>query len=107
MNFWAYRRYFISTVAQELFAGGDLEKDNNGSSSASARLNYFGRFNYNYLQKYLAEFVWRYDGSYIFPADRRFGFFPGVSLGWRISEENFWKENISFINNFKIRGSWG
>jgi len=107
MNFWAFRRYFVSTEAQELFAGGDLEKDNNGSSSASARLNYFGRVNYNYLQKYLAEFVWRYDGSYIFPANKRFGFFPGVSLGWRISEEEFWKENIAFINNFKIRGSWG
>lgn len=107
MDFWASRRYFVSTVAQELFAGGDLEKNNNGSASASARLNYFGRINYNYLEKYLAEFVWRYDGSYIFPAESRFGFFTGISLGWRISEEEFWKEKISFINYFKIRGSWG
>ncbi len=106
-NFWAFRRYYVSTVAQELFAGGDLQKDNNGSSSQNARLNYFGRVNYNYSQKYLAEFVWRYDGSYIFPAESRFGFFPGVSLGWRISEENFWKENIAAVNYFKIRGSWG
>jgi TonB-linked SusC/RagA family outer membrane protein len=90
-----------------LFAGGDLEKDNNGSASENARLNYFGRFNYSYKQKYLAEFVWRYDGSYIFPAVSRFGFFPGVSLGWRISEEGFWKDNIDFMNYFKIRGSWG
>jgi TonB-linked SusC/RagA family outer membrane protein len=51
--------------------------------------------------------VWRVDGSYIFPAAKRFGFFPGVSAGWRISEENFWKNNISAIDNFKIRGSWG
>ena len=107
MNFWAFRRYYVTTVAQQLFAGGDQEKDNSGSASSSARLNYFGRVNYNYLEKYLAEFVWRYDGSYIFPADSRFGFFPGISLGWRISEEEFWKDKISFINYFKIRGSWG
>jgi len=107
MNFWASRRYYISTVSQELFAGGDLEKDNNGESGTSARLNYFGRVNYNYQQKYMAEFVWRYDGSYIFPEDSRFGFFPGISLGWRASEEDFWKENLSAINYFKVRGSWG
>lgn len=107
MEFWASRRYYISTVAQELFAGGDLLKDNNGSSRTNARLNYFGRMNYNYLQKYMAEFVWRYDGSYIFPANSRFGFFPGVSLGWRMSEEDFWRSNLSAINYFKLRGSWG
>ncbi len=107
MNFWASRRYYISTVSQELFAGGDLEKNNNGSSGSSARLNYFGRANYNFQQKYMAEFVWRYDGSYIFPASSRFGFFPGFSLGWRASEEEFWKENLNTINYFKLRGSWG
>lgn len=70
-------------------------------------MNYFGRVNYDFLQKYLFEFVWRYDGSYIFPDKGRFGFFPGISAGWRISEENFWKNNLAFINYFKIRGSWG
>jgi hypothetical protein len=107
MNFWAFRKYFVSNVVDQLFAGSELEKDNNGSASLNARLNYFGRLNYGYLDKYLLEFVFRYDGSYIFPADKRFGFFPGVSAGWRISEENFWKDNISFINYFKLRGSWG
>ncbi|MDR1407801.1 MAG: TonB-dependent receptor [Tannerella sp.] len=106
-NFNAYRRYFISTSIDELFAGGDRDKNNNGSSFENARLNYFGRLNYSYAEKYLFEFVWRYDGSYIFPQEGRFGFFPGISLGWRISEEPFWKENISFIDNFKLRLSWG
>jgi hypothetical protein len=55
----------------------------------------------------MAEFVWRYDGSYIFPAEKRFGFFPGVSLGWRISEENFWQNSLSSINYFKLRVSGG
>jgi len=107
MTFWAYRRYYISDEVQELYVGGEDEKDNSGSSEKSARLNYFGRVNYNFLQKYMAEFVWRYDGSYIFPSDSRFGFFPGFSLGWRISEENFWKNNIPQINYFKLRGAWG
>lgn len=107
MNFSAFRRGFVSTAVDQLFAGGDPDKNNSGSADQSARLNYFGRVNYSYLQKYLFEFVWRYDGSYIFPKEGRFGFFPGVSAGWRISEESFWKNNISFINYFKIRGSWG
>jgi TonB-linked SusC/RagA family outer membrane protein len=107
MNFSAFRKYFVSTAVDQLFAGGDLEKTNNGSADVTARVNYFGRVNYDFMEKYLVEFLWRYDGSYIFPAGKRFGFFPGVSLGWRLSEEQFWKDNLSFINYFKLRGSWG
>ena len=107
MNMMAFRRNYVSTALDELFAGSDVAKDNSGASSHTARLNYFGRFNYDYLQKYLVEFVGRYDGSYIFPKKGRFGFFPGVSAGWKISDENFWKDNISVVNYFKFRGSWG
>lgn len=107
MEFMAFRKYFVSTAIDELFAGGDAEKTNSGASSSEARMNYFGRFNYDFQSKYLFEFVWRYDGSFIFPADKRFGFFPGVSLGWRISEENFWTGLKPVIDYFKIRGSWG
>jgi TonB-linked SusC/RagA family outer membrane protein len=106
-NFNAYRRHYVSNVIPELFAGGGQNKDNGGSSFENARLNYFGRINYNYLEKYLMEFVWRYDGSYMFPKDSRFGFFPGVSFGWRVSEEGFWKENMAFIEEFKLRASYG
>jgi TonB-dependent starch-binding outer membrane protein SusC len=106
-SFSAFRKYFVSTAVDQMFAGGDLEKNNSGSGDVSARLNYFGRVNYAYGGKYLAEFVWRVDGSYIFPADKRFGFFPGVSLGWRVSEEDFWKNNLSIFNYFKLRASWG
>ena len=104
--FTASRYHYTSTAIDQLFAGASLDKDNNGSGSVEARLSYFGRVNYAYQSKYLAEFVWRYDGSYIFPEDKRFGFFPGISLGWVASQENFWK-NINFINNFKLRASWG
>lgn len=110
MNFNAYRRYFTSTAIDQMFAGGNLLKDNGGSADPylnNARLSYFGRLNYDYQGKYLAEFVFREDGSYVFPVGSQFGFFPGISLGWRVSEEKFWKQNVRFINDLKIRGSWG
>lgn len=107
MTFEAFRKYFVSSAIDELFAGGDAEKNNNGSSKVNERLNYFGRVNYDYKSKYLAEFIWRVDGSYIFNTGKRYGFFPGISLGWRMSEEGFWKNNLSFIDYFKLRASWG
>ncbi|MGQ7853820.1 SusC/RagA family TonB-linked outer membrane protein [Pedobacter sp. WC2501] len=114
-GFTAFRRYFISQSVQELLAGDEREQslgNLDGSTDPNrlfnrARLSYFGRAGYNYKEKYLAEFLWRVDGSYIFPTNRRFGFFPGVSVGWRLSEESFFKENVKFINNLKLRASYG
>ncbi|MFT3705075.1 MAG: TonB-dependent receptor [Agriterribacter sp.] len=105
--FNAYRQYFPSIAIDQLNAGGQSNQQANGSAWERARLNYFGRVGYNFNEKYMAEFLWRYDGSYNFPADKRFGFFPGVTAGWRISEENFFKNNVQFINSLKLRGSWG
>lgn len=107
MNFYGFRKNFVSTAIDQLFAGGDLDKNTGGSASKEARLNYFGRVNYNGKNKYLLEFVWRYDGSYIFPENSRFGFFPGFSGGWRVSEEAFWQPVKNVVNDFKIRASWG
>jgi TonB-linked SusC/RagA family outer membrane protein len=106
-NFNAYRRFFISPALDQLFAGGDLEKNNAGGAYERARLNYFGRVAYNFKEKYLAEFLWRYDGSDIFPEDTRYGFFPGGMLGWVMSEESFIKNELPVINFLKLRGSWG
>lgn len=106
-NFEAFRRYFISPNIDYLFAGGEAEKNNDGGAWEQARLNYFGRVGYNYKSKYIAEFLWRYDGSYMFPEDNRFGFFPGVMAGWMISEEDFWKNGVPFVNYLKLRGSYG
>ncbi len=106
-NFMAYRRFFISEAIDQMFAGGDAEKDNSGGAFERARLNYFGRVGYNYQEKYLAEFLWRYDASYIFPEATRYGFFPGIMLGWVVSEESFWKNSLPAFDFFKIRGSWG
>lgn len=106
-SFEAYRRHYISTAIDELFAGGHSDISNDGLSSREARLNYFGRMNYAYKQRYLAEFVWRYQGSYIFDKSNHFGFFPGISLGYVISEENWFKHALPPVYFAKIRASWG
>lgn len=69
----------------------------------------FGRFNYNYREKYLLEVTGRYDGSSRFLPDSRWRFYPGVSAGWNMDKENFWEELgiRKTINAFKIRGSYG
>ena len=108
LNNWmtAFRKNYVSAEIEQLFAGAtDQYMSNDGSASQFARRSYFGRINYNYAGKYLAEAVMRYDGSYMF--DNAWGFFPGISLGWRIVDEGFWSDNISFFDDFKIRGSWG
>nr|WP_026261873.1 TonB-dependent receptor [Spirosoma panaciterrae] len=107
-GFSAFRKYFASTAIDQLFAGGSAEKNSNTTAAwERARMSYFGRAAYNYKEKYLAEFLWRYDGSYMFPSNSRWGFFPGVSAGWRISEENFFKKSLSAISSLKLRASWG
>ena len=103
---WAYRQGYISDEIDQVFAGSDDKKDNGGYSWNSARMSYVGRFNYEFNKKYLFEFVGRYDGSYLFPKSKRFGFFPSFSAGWVLSEEPFMK-NIFFINFLKLKGSYG
>ena len=101
----AFRKYFLSSSKEDMDLGGVTDMSNNGDSWKEARLNYFGRVSYNYMERYLVEFVWRADGSYRFPKEKRYGFFPGVSAAWRVSEEGWWKENVRFIDYFKLRGS--
>lgn len=73
----------------------------------SGRLSYLSRINYAYANKYLAELVLRRDASTNFAPDKRWGMFPSISLGWVISEEPFFKRSISWVDNLKIRGSFG
>ena len=105
-DFNAFRRHFISTSLPELFAGGQQDWTNDGSAAHGARMSYFSRANYAYKDKYLLEFVGRYDGSYLFPSGKRFGFFPAFSGGWRITKEPFF-EAVHFFDDLKLRASWG
>lgn len=105
----AFRRNYVSTAIDQINAGSNdpEDKNNGGSATISGYNNYFGRINYNFDGKYLLEFLFRYDGSQIFPREGRYGFFPGVSAGWRLSEEPFIRDNFNFVNQLKIRGSYG
>ena len=109
--FSGFRNGYISTAVDELLGGNQNASTTAGNPDVTklfnrTRLNYFGRINYAWKEKYLLEMVWRYDASYIFPKDSRWGFFPGVSAGWVISEESF-MQNAEFVDRLKVRGSWG
>jgi TonB-dependent starch-binding outer membrane protein SusC len=105
-SFSAFRRNYISPAIDQLFAGGSLQQNTDGSAYNRARLGYYGRAQYNFKEKYLVEFIGRYDGSYIFPEASRFGFFPGMLVGWNISKENFFS-GIKAVDNLKLRASYG
>lgn len=82
----------------------------NDEDFTQARLGYVGRFNYNYADKYFLEIAGRRDASWKFAPDKRYGFFPSVSGGWRISEEEFFKSATGdgqFLSDLKIRASYG
>jgi TonB-linked SusC/RagA family outer membrane protein len=85
----------------------------NGAITASesmthwATRGYFGRFNYNYDQKYLFEANARYDGTSKFLPGNRWGFFPSFSAGWNVDREKFWTVIEPVVNTFKVRASWG
>lgn len=78
-----------------------------GSRTNTATGGYLGRVNYEYASKYLVEVMARYDGTYIYQKGSRFGFFPSYSLGWRVSEEPFIKNNLPWVSNLKLRWSDG
>lgn len=105
-GFSAYRELLIAS--EYLFAGEDLNQRAQGSLPGD-RLSQslIGSFTYDFGEKYLFDFKFRYDGSSRFPEGSRWGFFPSVSAGWRISEESFIKDNLPMISNMKLRASYG
>lgn len=105
-NFYARAGNYKSSQIDQLFAGDPNVDVIDGRALETARLSYFGRVNYTYRDKYMVQFHFRNDGSANFPSDTRFGFFPGVSAGWRISEEPF-LAGSNLISNLKLRASWG
>ncbi len=96
---------FLSPVIDQFVAGSTVNSTVDGRENQSARISYVGLLSYNYLQRYLLESSFRYDGSVIFAPDRRWGFFPSASLGWRISNEPFFKSRT--VNDLKLRASIG
>lgn len=110
-NFWVAREFELD-VLDELFAGMPSNITGNsdtGSVYTNVNRGLVGRANYSYMDKYLAEFSFRYDGSSKFMKGHQWGFFPAASIGWRVSEENFLKESSisNVVNNLKVRASLG
>lgn len=102
-----YRDKFPGNDLPYLDAGSPDNQQSSGGGSEWAIQSIFGRIKYSYEGKYLFETTVRNDGSSRFPATHKYGLFPSLAAGWRISEESFFKNNINWINNLKLKASWG
>ena len=104
----ASRQNFVDPSLQEINAGSTDVISNAGTSNSWALESWFGRVDYNYKERYLLESNIRFDGSSKFAPGHEWGTFPSASAGWRVTEEPFIKDlNLNWLNNFKLRGSWG
>lgn len=100
---------YDSDLLDEFFAG-TADKSwyaIDGYAKETARRSFFGRIGYDWKSRYIIQAIIRFDGSENFPKESRWGIFPGVSLGWRISEEPFVKNNAPWLTNLKLRASYG
>lgn len=107
---YSERRGLISEQLPEIALATGSEYAYSGTYSFHndfAAAGFFGRINYDYLQKYLFEFNARYDGSSRFPKGKKWAFFPSLSAGWRASEEKFMEWARPALSNLKVRASWG
>ena len=105
-SFYAQRVLLLD--GEYLIYGEDDEQvgSMNGAGDKT-RQAFVGKVNYDYKGRYMIDFSFRYDGSSSFPKGARWGFFPSVSAGWRISEEPFMKTLVPFLTNLKLRASYG
>ena len=100
---------YDSDLLDEFFAG-TADKSwyaIDGYAKETARRSFFGRLGYDWKSRYMIQAIIRFDGSENFPKGNRWGVFPGVSVGWRISEEPFVKDNLPWLSNLKLRASYG
>ena len=102
----ARQGFFSSNIDYLILNNGTLNVTNSSSAYVNSLFSLFGRIDYSYNDKYLLGITVRRDGSSIFGSEKRYGVFPSFSAGWRVSEEGFMK-NINWINDLKVRGSYG
>ncbi len=105
-NFLRARNQGYPNDAVQKLDAGSLSPTVWGSGQEWALRSGFGRVGYTFDDKYLAEFNIRYDGSSRFGPENRWGIFPSLSLGWRVSQEDF-MQSVDFIDNLKVRANWG
>ncbi|MBQ8673767.1 MAG: TonB-dependent receptor [Bacteroides sp.] len=103
-----YAQRVMNLSGEYLIYGEDEEQVGSMYGAGDkTRQSILGRLNYDWKGRYMVDFTFRYDGSSSYPSNGRWGFFPGVSAGWRISEEDFMKELVPFMTNLKLRASYG
>lgn len=100
------RSGFMTSVLDQIFAGNSSTAQNSGWEDEMGRVSWVARLNYSYKDKYLVETIFRADASAKFPKGKRWGYFPSVSLGWVMSEEDFIKK-LNVIDLLKLRLSYG
>jgi TonB-linked SusC/RagA family outer membrane protein len=101
------RNYNLTIDEINMGSSSNADMTTSGTSSAARQLGVVYRATYDYGDKYLLEASGRYDGSYYFSPEQRFGFFPAFSVGWRLSEEPFLKGKARWLDNLKLRASYG
>ena len=104
---WMYRKNFPNNDLTDMNAGDASTQKNSGYTRELAMVSYFGRLNYDYAGRYLFEANFRSDASSRFAKEHRWGFFPSFSAAWRISEEPFMERSKSWLDDLKLRASWG
>ena len=106
-NYEALKPSFNSQQAWDSIQTGVLKSPNHYYAPDDRLLSFFGRANYDILDRYLIALTMRADGSSKFMNENHWGYFPSVSVGWRISEESFMKDAQDWLSNLKLRGSLG
>ena len=102
-----YNRYFGKSYVAGMMRYNYNQYALDGNNLPNLNSGMLGRFSYAYDSRYLAEFSFAYQGTEQFPKGNRYGFFPAFSLGWNMANERFIKDNVKFLDVFKIRGSIG
>lgn len=105
---WGSRRVFaLETTDYMQLDAGEEDRDNGGSASYNTLISWFGKFNYNYNNRYLASFTLRRDASSVFGENNRWATFPAFSLGWTLNNESFLRDALSDFSILKLRYGWG
>jgi TonB-linked SusC/RagA family outer membrane protein len=105
--FGSRQGYALEDINYAYLDAGTTNVLNGGGGTGNALLSYFGKANYVYNDRYLASVTLRRDGSSRFGKNNRYGYFPAATLGWRISEESFFKNAVPAVSDLKLRYSWG
>jgi TonB-linked SusC/RagA family outer membrane protein len=106
-NFNGRRQDFQSTLIDQLYAGSLQNQGADGGEFRENRIGFVGRLSYDYKSKFFLESTYRYDGSSRFAPGNEWGFFPSISLGWRLSEEDFFEPLKEVVPELKLRASVG